>query len=94
MQPLFFESFTKSGILKLADIWEFDKDNFISDESLYNKLKFKQNWLREWTIIKAGIKEYLQTNKYNNTTSGLQCKLKMNKLVNIKVKLQVLKTEV
>jgi len=81
--PLFYESFTKSGICKVDDVLDKQNKQFLSDEELFRKLKSKQNWIAEWSAVKSSVTEYIHSNKKNsksNTASNL--KLKENIMYN------------
>ena len=65
--PIFFESFTKSNILCLSDIWDTDRKTCISDKELYSKLTSKRNCLAEWAILKSAVADYQKSTDRNNT---------------------------
>jgi hypothetical protein len=54
-KPLYFNSFVKSNILFIKDIWDFANNNFISIDTLLRKLKCTRNWIAEWHILKSSI---------------------------------------
>ena len=58
-KPLFFQSFLKSSITALSNIWDFNTNSFITETDLLRKLQFKQNWIAEWSIIKRSIPQKL-----------------------------------
>ena len=51
-KSLFFESFTKSNIIKVGDIWDFKQNACIPDNEIFKKIKFKRNWICEWSLLK------------------------------------------
>ena len=53
--PMFYESFTKSGIYKLTDIFNPQEQTFLPDKDILNKLKSKQNWISELYNLKNSI---------------------------------------
>ncbi|WAR01916.1 YTX2-like protein, partial [Mya arenaria] len=54
-KPLFIANFSKSGIKRIKDVWDLTKSDYVSTENLLSKLKSKQNWIAEWTMIKKSI---------------------------------------
>ena len=75
-KPLYFKSFIQSNIFYLKDIWDFERNNFISTKDLLIKLKITRNWIAEWNILKSSIpKRYVEAlkndvvlkNKTNNS---------------------------
>lgn len=66
---IIFNNFIKSGILYVNDI--LDNNGNISQEVVFNKLKYRTNWISEFFIIKSSIpiewKEKCKTEESKNT---------------------------
>ena len=67
-KPLFFKSFSKSDIKVLSNIWDFNTNSSITITDLFRRLKFKQNWIAEWSIIKKSIPQKLVDILKNETS--------------------------
>ena len=50
-KTLCFKSWIKSNILYVNDLFS-DQNRLLTSEEMYDKLKYKQNWLAEYSIIK------------------------------------------
>ena len=60
-KPLFLPSFSKSGIKKISDLWDWERKQFINNQQLLRKLVIKTNWIAEITKIKKAIpKQYIE----------------------------------
>ena len=81
-KPLMIGSFTKSGILSIADIWDNNKNNFINDTVLHRKLLVKRNWISEWTLVKTCVKQFLKTDQSKQHVKSCNIRLNKNKLFN------------
>ena len=63
-KPLFLQSFSKSQIKYIKDIWNDELKAFHSENFIFDKLQDKRNWISEWTRIKRSIpKNFLQVLK-------------------------------
>ena len=57
--PLFFNSFSKSGLKRISDIWDYQNKTFLDTITIYNKLQNKRNWISEWSKIKTSVPKKL-----------------------------------
>ena len=53
--PLFFPSFTRSGIYLIEHIWDNDNKSFLCDGQIYQRLDDKRNCIAELSRIKKAI---------------------------------------
>ena len=56
---LFFNSFSKSGLKRISDIWGYQNKTFLDNITKYNKLQNKRNWISEWSKIKTSVPKEL-----------------------------------
>ena len=54
-KPLFLQSFSKSQIQHIKDIWDDELKAFRSENFIFNKLQNKRNWIFEWTRVKLSV---------------------------------------
>ena len=59
---LLYSHWLKSSLIYVKDLFD-EKVEFISEQTLFEKLKCKSNWLIEMTIIKTILLKYVR--KYN-----------------------------
>jgi hypothetical protein len=52
MASLFSSNFAQSGIHKVRDIWDCEKNNFKDSNFIFNTLIDKRNWISQWTRLK------------------------------------------
>jgi hypothetical protein len=76
-KPLFFKSFSKSGLKRISDIWDYQNKTFLDNITIYNKLQNKRNWISEWSKIKTSVpKELAEKMKTLDTCRNKRkCKL-------------------
>jgi hypothetical protein len=55
--PLFFQSFLRNNIFKINDIWDKNNNTFVDNQTIFNRLDDKRNWISEWAKIKKSIQE-------------------------------------
>ena len=55
--PLFFQSFLRNNIFKINDIWDKNNNTFVDNQTIFNRLDDKRNWISEWAKIKISIPE-------------------------------------
>ena len=83
-KALYNRKWIDSGIIKIKDIVE--KNNFITSEQLIDKLKFKHNWISEYTrIINAIPKEWKNT-IYNHNICKNENNLNKNPLLSMTIR--------
>ena len=46
--PLFFQSFFNNNIFKINDIWVKNNNTFVDNQTIFNRLDDKRNWISEW----------------------------------------------
>ena len=75
-KPLFFNSYSKSGLKIFSDIWDYQNKTFLDNITIYNKLQNKRNWISEWSKIKTSVpKEFVKKLKTLETcTNKRKCK--------------------
>ena len=63
------QNFAQSGIHKVRDIWDCEKNNFKDSNFIFNALIDKRNWISQWTRFKKAITGDLQNilNENENT---------------------------
>ena len=54
-KPLFIQSFSKSRIQYIKDIWNDELNTLQNENYIFNKLQDKRNWISEWVKIKRSI---------------------------------------
>ena len=54
-KSLVFYNWLRSGICKISDVWDGNKNKWITEKSLLQKLKQKHNWMGEFFEIKQAI---------------------------------------
>ena len=68
--PVYFQSFNMSKLTTIRDIWNENKNEFLSTQNIYNKLTNRINYLSEISIIKKAIPpQFIEILKHNNTTT-------------------------
>ena len=55
--PFFFQSFLRNNIFKINDIWDKNNNTFVDNQTIFNRLNDKRNWISEWAKIKKSIPE-------------------------------------
>ena len=53
----FFQSFLRNNIFKINDIWDKNNNTFVENQTIFNRLDDKRNWISEWAKIKKSIPE-------------------------------------
>ena len=53
----FFQSFLRNNIFKINDIWDKNNNTFVDNQTIFNRLDDKRNWISEWAKIKKSIPE-------------------------------------
>ena len=48
----FFQSFLRSNIFKINDIWDKNNKTFVDNQTIFNRLDDKRNWISEWAKFK------------------------------------------
>ena len=67
--PLWFNSFCRSGLKTIEDIWNKESKSFHEDMIIFNKLTDKTNWRTQLMKIKNGIPvDWVQLLTQNDTT--------------------------
>jgi hypothetical protein len=56
---IYLVNWLKSNIKYVKDLYD-EAGNFISEETLLDKLQNKQNWIVEYAIVKAAVKKYTE----------------------------------
>jgi hypothetical protein len=71
MASLFSPNFAQSGIQKVRDIWDCEKNNFKDSNFICNTLIDKRNWISQWTRLKKAITGHLKNilNENENNVS-------------------------
>jgi hypothetical protein len=79
-KPLFFKSFSKSGLYRISDISDYQNKTVLDNITIYNKLQNKRNWISEWSKIKTSVpKELVEKIKTLDTcTNKRKCKLNID----------------
>ena len=77
-QAYFPPNFAQSGIHKVRDIWDCEKNNFKDSNFIFNTLIDKRNWISQWTRLKGAItgdlKNILNENENNVSSSNQNLK--------------------
>ena len=70
-KPIVSQNFAQSGIHKVRDIWDCEKNNFKDSNFIFNTLIDKRNWISQWTRLKKAITGDLQNilNENENNVS-------------------------
>ena len=55
--PIFFQSFLRNNIFRINDIWDKNNNTFVDNQTIFNRLDDKRNWISEWAKIKKSIPE-------------------------------------
>ena len=75
-KSLYVESFIKSGLLKIKDIWNDAENCFKYNDTIFNKLLDKRCWIFEYSKIKSAIpKLFYPILKRNSSVSNSETKL-------------------
>jgi hypothetical protein len=79
-KPLFFKTFSKSGLKRISDISDYQNKTVLDNITIYNKLQNKRNWISEWSKIKTSVpKELVEKIKTLDTcTNKRKCKLNID----------------
>ena len=65
-KSLFFQNWVKSGLIYVNDI--INDNGSLSYDYIFEKLKFKSNWIAEFNILKRSIpKEWIETVESENS---------------------------
>ena len=74
-QAYFSPNFAQSGIHKVRDIWDCEKNYFKDSNFIFNTLIDNRNWISQWTRLKRAItgdfKNILNENENNVSPSNL-----------------------
>jgi hypothetical protein len=81
-EPIFPQTFAQSGIHKVRDIWDCEKNYFKDSNFIFNTLIDKRNWISQWTMLKKAITGDLKNilNENGNNVSPSNQNLKSFKL--------------
>ena len=78
-KPISPPNFAQSGIHKVRDIWDCEKNNFKDSNFIFNTLIDKGNWISQWTRLKKAItgdlKNILNENENNVSPSTSKSKI-------------------
>lgn len=55
--PLWFVIFHRSGLKQIKDIWDKDRNNFVAEEIILNKLVDRRNGIKHYKTIKSSIND-------------------------------------
>ena len=47
----------RNDIFKINDIWDKNNNTFVDNQTIFNRLDDKRNWISEWAKIKKSIPE-------------------------------------
>jgi hypothetical protein len=47
----------RNNIFKINDIWDKNNNTFVDNQTIFNRLDDKRNWISEWAKIKKSIPE-------------------------------------
>jgi hypothetical protein len=47
----------RNNIFKINDIWDKNNNTFVDNQTIFNRLNDKRNWISEWAKIKKSIPE-------------------------------------
>ena len=47
----------RNNIFKINDIWNKNNNTFVDNQTIFNRLDDKRNWISEWAKIKKSIPE-------------------------------------
>jgi hypothetical protein len=47
----------RNNIFKINDIWDKNNNTFVDNQTIFNRLDDKRNWISEWAKIKKLIPE-------------------------------------
>ena len=47
----------RNNIFKINDIWDKNNNTFVENQTIFNRLDDKRNWISEWAKIKKSIPE-------------------------------------
>ena len=47
----------RNNIFKINDIWDKNNNTFVENQTKFNRLDDKRNWISEWAKIKKSIPE-------------------------------------
>ena len=77
-EHIFSQTFAQSGIHKVRDIWDCEKNDFKDSNFIFNTLIDKRNWISQWTRLKGAItgdlKNILNENGNNVSPSNQNLK--------------------
>ena len=54
-RPIVVNSFILSKLLLLRDIWDNERNDFITSIQLWSKLNVKSNWISEWMLMRKAV---------------------------------------
>ena len=49
--------FLRNNIFKINDIWDKNNNTFVDNQTIFDRLDDKRNWISEWAKIKKSIPE-------------------------------------
>ena len=77
-KPIVSQNFAQSGIHKVRDIWDCEKNNIKDSNFIFNTLIDKRNWISQWMRLKKAITGDLQNilNENENNVSPSSQNLK------------------
>lgn len=56
--PLYFSSFTKSGIFFIQDVYDSEANTLKPQNEIISKLVYKRNWLAEFHMLRTALNQY------------------------------------
>ena len=62
----------RNNIFKINDIWDKNNNTFVDNQTIFNRLNDKRNWISEW----AKIKNKYQKKKFKKLKSDDNEKIK------------------
>ena len=77
-QPLFFPSFTKSGIYLIEHIWDVEANQFKRDDLIYRQLLDKRNCISELQRIKKAIPALFLQILRNNENESTEHRIRLD----------------
>ena len=58
-KPLFFKSFSKGGLKRISNKWDYHNKTFLHNIAIHNKLQNKRNCISECSKIKTSVPKEL-----------------------------------
>jgi hypothetical protein len=85
----------RNNILKINDIWDKNNNTFVDNQTIFNRLDDKRNWISEWAKIKISIPENFvkKLKSDDNEKIIISLGLKIDSNLNIKNHMQTFPLE-